>query len=341
MDKLLKYQELTVTAVSADEPYKLNNICGWTLNAYDGLGITEVNRITQRSPGQDGDTDLGYRRSPRFIALRWWLQGATARDIWNLRESLLSIFRPRVNDPVSLTFKLPNDKRVSADVNLQGLLDPLTADRLDGKTQVITAVLRASDPRLYNPVRKDLTFSIIDGYTGWSVAQAPPPNVVWAEDAGWDISPAGVQQIGSGWNIGLADLYIVTPINYAEGAINADIEYPIIRLNGQISAPTIRNITTDESLPFTNNGGLSLGVGEWVDIDLNFGAKTCINNSGDDVSQFLEADNDLATFHISYNSEMLSSGNRSTGENIIAVSGGGVLPSTSIEIYWYERFIGV
>lgn len=340
MPKLLPLQEVTVTAVSADTKYYLNNVCGWTLSAYDGLGIAEINRITQRSPGQDGDTDIGYRRAPRFITLRWWLQGARSRDVWNLRETILGIFRPRVNDPVRLTFTLPNDMRVSADVNLEGLLDPLTADRLDGKTQAATAVLRAADPRLYNPIRQSLVFSILDGYTGWDIEEIGASSP-YANDTGWDVNPAGAFFSGSGWNIGASNLYIVTPINYAQGAINSDVEYPVIRLNGQISSPVITNLTTGESLPFTNGAGLVLGVGEWVEIDLNFAAKTVLNNSGADVSQYLTSDNDLATFHLAYNSEMLPNGTRSTGVNVISVSGDNVIPSTSIEIYWYERFIGV
>lgn len=332
--------EISLKAYSGGQECSLNGVCGFILSEYDGLGVVNTRRLAQRSPAQNGDTDLGFRLDPRIVLLAWTQQGAGAAELWNFRAEMLGIFRPRTDDPVTLHFGLPNGLIYATDVNLTGELDHKFGDRLDGKTQRVVAALKASDYRLYNPIQQVLTFSIIDGYEGWSIEE-PATSSPYANNTGWDVMPSGVFQVGNGWNIGQADLFIVTPIYYAQGAINADVEFPIIRLIGPISSPIITNQTTGETLPFTNNGGLILGIGEWVEIDLNFSEKTAINQSGNDVSQYLDTDNDLATFHLSYNTELLNDGSRSTGENIISVAGGGVTPQTSIEIYYYERFIGV
>lgn len=334
-------QEIKVVANSGGSEYTLNRIIGWVLDGYDGLGIPEIGRYSQRGPYQQGDTDLGFDADARYLQLAWVHQGCDASDLWDIRERLISIFRPRTNDPTQLIFYLPNGKIRAADVNLDGNLDYESSGRRDGRTAVVGATLKASDPRLYFPTMRSVIFALLDGVTGWDIEEAGA-SAPYADDTGWDIMPPGTFEIGSGWNIGQSDLYQVQDIVYADGALNADIEYPVITIHGPIDSPTITNTTTGETLPLTAEGGLSLAAGEWVEIDLRYGRKTILDFNGDDVSQYLDPDNDLATFHLAYNSELQTDGTRCVGGvNVLEVSGSGVTPATQIVIEYYDRFVGV
>lgn len=331
--------ELWIRANTGGATYHLNQINKWLLTRYDGLGIANVRRLYQTSPFQEGDTDLGFRRDPRYITLGWALQGCNPSDLYDLRRTLMGIFRPRDGDETQLVFHLPNGRRLASDVNLVNVLDFTTADRLDGKTWNVSCVLKASDPRLYDPQEKELEFTFVDLIDGWDVTSDSTDS--WVDDFGWDINDS--ESIGSGWNIGESRLTASLEVNYAFGQLNADIEYPVITIYGPIDSPIIKNNTTNEKIDLSNNGGLILGAGEYVVIDLRFGRKSIIKNGIEDVSSYLTTDSDLVSWHLSYNTELLYNGSRSTGFNAIEVSVDGLLVTadTRITISYYDRFVGV
>lgn len=322
--------ELDVSVLSGGNFYPLNNVDGWILDTYEGLGITEIQRLTQSAPFQKGSSDDGYDQNDRYIPLTWINQGLNNICYWEIRRDMMAIFRPRVDDPITMYFTFPDGRRLASIVNLEGALDYRANDRMDGRTGRVSFVLRAGDPRLFVPTRNNVSFFLITDASGWEIADAAP-------NAGWQIAnTAGA----AGWPIGLSAASTLYDLYYADGDMDADIEWPILRLHGPISSPTITNLTNDESLPFTANGGLNLGIGQFIEIDLSFNRKTVFDQDDNAADQYLDSDNDLLTWHLSYNTELLTSGSRSNGHNTIQVSGSNVGATTRLEIFYYDRYAG-
>ena len=335
---MLKFCEVTVIGNSGGNIYPLNNIEKWHLEVYDGLGIPNVARHAERGPFQSGDTDLGFTLMPRFLSLSWVLFGCDPRDVWDLRCELISIFRPRSTQPVQLTYYLPNGEVVSSDVQMTGVLEYPTASRLDGSTQRVAITLKASDPRLYNPTSIIVEFTTLKKTDGWNIEEPATSSVL----DGWTVEEPGASS-ELGWNIGSGEIDATEIIQYGgSGCANGDIEYPVITINGALQNPVIENVTTGEILPLNANGGLQVASGDYVVIDLNYGKKTIIDNNGNSVDEFLDTNNDLATFHLAYNGEEKPDGSGFyDGSNEIKVTATNASANSSIVIEYFERFIGV
>jgi len=333
---MVRNPAMKVFALIAGTTYDLTNLDGYTLLEYSGLGIANVRRLSQRGPFQHGDSDLGFRQDPRLIGLTWGVWGRGDRrlaDLESLRVQLYGIFRPRDDDDVQLRFYMPGGRVRAADVNLLGAFEAGTAAYEGYAAQRIAGAFRAADQRLYDPTQQTLTFSLLSTMTGWDIEEIGQTTA-----DGWDIEEIG-QTTADGWNIGESVFNQTQTILYAGGSLTADIEYPIIRINGPISSAVVNNQTTGEKIDLSDGGGLELLLGEYVDIDLT--AKTLLDNNDVSVDQYLTGDSDLATFHLSYNTEKLADGSRSDGNNVIQVTGAGSTLSTSVTITWYARYIGV
>lgn len=327
-----------VFARSGGTLYDLNHLDGLVLLNYSGLGMANVRRLTQRGPFQQGDTDLGFRVDPRTVGLTWGIWGRGERPLYDLEEArvkLYGIFRPRDDDPIQLLFITPAGQKRQMDVNLVGAVDGGSGSYEGYGEQRIGAAFKASDPRLYNPVQKSLTFDLLDTADGWNIEEVGETTA-----DGWGIEETG-QTTADGWQIGVSLLNRTQTLAYATGSLAADVEYPVIRVNGPINAPVIDNLTTGEKLDFSGEGGLVLGMGEYVEIDLSYSTKSIVNQAGESVEQYLTEDSDLATWHLAYNTEKLADGSRSDGNNTIRVIGTGATLATNVQILWYERFIGI
>lgn len=335
---MIKYKDVRVIAESGGDVYHLNSlISGLVLREVDGLGISEVARVAQRSPSQIGDSDLGNVRLPRYITLSWALQGKDQPELWDIRARLNTIFRPRIGDPVVVKFILPRGDVYAADVNLEGELTYRSAERRDARSQLAAIVLKASDPRLYKPTLHTKTFTPTLSTDGWSIGATGGGGLT-----GWSIGATDGDG-STGWAIGRsASLNEEDTIAYADGSKFADEEHPIIYVYGPITEPVIENKTTGERLSFTGSGGLALAAGRWMKIDLRFGHKTVVDQDGNSLEHYLSDDSDLAGWHLSYNTELLSDGStRSDGENEISITGVNATGDTRIVLNWYDRYIGI
>lgn len=303
---------VSLTASVAGQTYDLNNRTGIFLELYD-LGDAPTERLAQRAPGQTGDTDLGGQTAPRFVDLAWRVQGRTLAHYRTLRETFLTVFRNRA-EAVVLTFDFGDGRVRAVDVHLDGALD--FRDRRYTQ-EVISGVFKASDPRLYDPTLRTVTYAVA-GEGGLPIPFTVP-------------IPIGADAINSS-----------VTINYANGSRVAAAEYPTIIISGPISDPIIENLTTDEQIDLT---GLSLAPAEFVTVDLSGfprrDNKTIRNQDGDSVSQFLSTDSDLASWHLAYAGELLSSGTYADGDNVVRVLGSGATPQTAVELRYYNRYVGV
>ncbi len=307
-----------------DNPIRMNDPGnGYVLSAYSGLGITEVRRLSYQGAQQHGYTDDGFRSSPRRFTLEWMIVGTGKRPLWDLddlKSELYGIFRPRSNDPVPLRFITPSGRVRQSDVNLVSVMDAPSIDHLGYAAQKVTGVFESGEPSLYDPRLKTVEFSILfseESSAGWDIP--------------WDIP----------WNIGQSEILRTQTISYANLDPAADAAYPVIRIYGPILSPVIQNSTTGEYLKLTEDGGLQLLTDEWVEIDLRYGRKTAVNHTGVSVEQYLSSDSDMGSWHLAYNTEKLTDGTRCNGRNEIIVTGSNATLNSRVEIFYYDRYIGV
>lgn len=308
---------VSLTANIAGQTYNLNDRRGIFLELYD-LGMASIRRLSQRAPGQDGDSDLGGLVEPRFIDLAWRINGRDLDHYRDLREQFMTVFRRRNSQPVQLTFDFGGGRVRALDVNLVGALN--WAERAYTQ-EVVSGVFRASDPRLYDPTQRSVTFSLVSSSGGLPIPFTIPISI--GEDT----------------------LNITQEISYAGLSAVAAIEYPVITIYGPIDLPIVENLTTGEQLAFTAGGGLQIASSEFVIIDLSGSprrdSKTMRDQDGNGVSQYLSTDSDLATWHLAYNGEILADGTVATGINTLRVTGENVSTASRVTVLYYDRYLGV
>jgi hypothetical protein len=301
--------------------YDLNDGDEIRLLDYD-LGIAAARRLSQRSPAQlYGDSDLGWRMDPRYLDLYWAIHGTTLANYQAIRERIMTVFQPRDNDAVQLVFDFDGLFR-AVNVNLDGEL--LWRDRVEF-VEKVSGVFKASDPRLYDPDMHTVLFSLEAGGvapTGWPIP--------------WPIP----------WAVGTDVLNMAVSVAYSGLSRLGAPEYPVIRIFGPIDSPIIRNITTDEIIDLSDNGGLSLAdPTEWVEVDLanppRRDAKTILDQDGNSAEQYLTTASDFATWHIAPAGERLYDGSYCTGTNIISVYGTGVTSETLATMLYFDRYLGI
>jgi hypothetical protein len=303
--------DIKLTANVAGEAYNLNDGYNIRLLNYD-LGLSGSRRLVQRFPGQFGESDLGGIIQPRFIDIFWSLWGDDKADFRTARETLLEVFRLREDEPTQLIFELEDGRKRALDVYLDGEL--AFADAV-GRFERASGTFRAADWRLYDPVLRTLTFSLIPDSGGLPIPFTIPIP------------------------IGGSVLNVIESINYANGSRLASKEFPVIIVRGPIENPVIENLTTNERIDLT---GLILNIGEFVIIDLSGfprrDAKTIRREDGTTAAQFLSVDSDLATWHLAYAGERLFDGTYSTGTNLIRILGDNVTLLSSAELRYYDRY---
>lgn len=307
-----------LTAVSRGSTFNLNT-SAIRLLAYGGTGYKAIGRLSQKAAGQRGSTDLGLAQGDRFLPLTWQIWGNGLANYYNTqRAALLDCFTPGEFDPIQIVFDVPGVGKRAIDVNMQGDLDFLPSDRIYTMHQV-DVQLKANDPRFYDPTQITVDFYPIDGaILGWLFPWKFP------------------------WTFSTDATTAATTITYANSDRLAAPEYPVLRIYGPIVNPVISQETTGDAIGFT---GLSLGLGEYVTIDLSGGpyhdaAPTIRNHLDESIENLLTSDDDLNSFHLAPAGELLYDGSRATGANVIRLTGTAVSSSTRLEIIYYNRYGG-
>lgn len=287
------------------------------LRGYDGLGLMDFARLFQRAPKQRGVTDLGYSQAARYISLQWAMYARTQPEYRNLRDHLMGAFYPREFDAIRLTFNWDSSRVRAVDVNLEGSLDFTSGARVKS-SGIVSALVKAADPRLYDPTQITATFSPVTGNTGWLID--------------WPIP----------WFLAEGNVNGTVTINYANGDRTAAPEYPVLRVQGPIEDPIITNTTTNEKVELT---GLLIGAGSYATVDLAGGpfrdaSPNIRDNTGASVEQYLSSDSDLSTWHLAPAGELLFDGARCDGNNVIRLQGTGGTSATRLDVIYYNRYVG-
>lgn len=230
----------------------------------EGLGMPEINYVTQRGPFQHGQTMRSFFLGPRIVRLRIRHQRHTRCAYWEARAALLSGIRPNRGSGVG---RLRKRLATGAIRELSAIIqegprfearDPAVWDSF-GYTETLLFV--AHNPVWYDPVLKTTS------YTPIAVATFPMtfPVTFLAYIASSTIAYAGT------WD-----------------------EYPTITITGPLKNPAIENTTTGERIALNT----TIPVGFTAVITLKYDLKTVIRSDGLNLIGTLASNNDLATFHL-------------------------------------------
>lgn len=247
----------------------ITDLVNYGLVEFDGFGMPDVRRLTQRGPLQNGDTDVGFRLDPRIMRLAVIAYAGSEQGIIDKRAALLGLLRPG-NGGMILRWTYDGVSK-QIDCHYAGGMTLPSADWKLGHHRAVFE-LRAADPTWY----------MTDSTT-----------ITWANDGG-----------GSGFTFPLP-----VPFTFGGSVINANQSvdlsnanawetFPTIYIYGRINSPIITNQTTGDTLNFTGN---NVGVGEYIVIDLAYGTKTVNLVSGGVSTNWvskLTTSSDLATFSL-------------------------------------------
>lgn len=274
---------------------------GVWLEDLDELGMAPLHRLAERGPLQHGDSDIGFRLDPRFLAL---VLGFREAGMSAERKTLLDIFKPRTsNVPVKLRFGLDNGTTRQIDGHYFGKMAMGSKQRL-GLYQQVGVVLRCADPLYYDPTQHVVSYALASDSGGFTVPMPVP------------------------FSVGGSLLSADSPLTYAGDFI----EYPVIVMQGPLSSPVLTQVTTGEVLDFT---GAAIAAGDAWTIDCRYGYKTVIDGAGNNQIAALVDGSDLATFHLECDPDAPG------GVNEITLGAADVTSASQVSIFYYDRFIGI
>lgn len=164
LDKL--YQIHLIAPSSAI--YDLNSQNLYIVNWTDGLGAAPFHRFSERSAGQHGVTDLGFRLDARLIDFHMTLVAVDPTAYWYRRATMLDFIKPSVT-PFIMQFLLSNSVNPDLERCLHCYLyKGLSFDtrKRKGLSQEADFTLIAPDPVFYDPTAwtSTLTFTYGDSY---------------------------------------------------------------------------------------------------------------------------------------------------------------------------------
>lgn len=293
----------TLTATVSGTTYTLHDVTtslAWVGD--DNWGMAPVRRITDRGPLQHGDSDIDFRLEPRMGMLKLLARASSASDHWDIRTTLLEIFRPS-NTAIKLLWGLDNGDQRQIDVHYAGDLT-FSSDARMGFNQTAVVQLRAADPTFYDPTLQAVIYGVGGGTGGFVV-----PVVV----------PLGV---------GASTVNQSKTITYAGNWR----DYPIVLITGPITDCKITNTTTGDKLDLT---GTTINAGVTYTVDCRPGHKTVTDSSNTNQIDKLTDDSDLQTFSLEANPEAPG------GLNGVSVTGSAATTATEIYLQFYHRYIGI
>ena len=273
---------------------------GLYLLSYDGVGMPAFHRLIERGPLQHGITDVGYRLDERTIILVLGIYAGNEADFYDKRSELLNLFKPDTVEGV-LKFEISTGEGTTVRAikgHLASGLEFVGDDKLE-YFQKTALVIKCPDPAWYDPEGVSVDFNISGGSDAMYVPM-PVPMLV-----------------------GASSIDAVYPVDYG-GSVES---FPVITIQGPITDCVITNNTTGDKLDFT---GLTIGSSDIYTIDLRYGHKTVVDQSGASKLDKLTNDSDLATFCLVPDTV-----------NSISVTGTGATSDTSINLAFFERFIGI
>jgi len=268
---------------------------------HSGFGMPGISRIEERSPMQNGVTDLGFRLDARTLILVLAIKGKTPEEFYTKRSNLINMFVPSNTAGIVKLSVGSITREISGHV-----VSGLEFDLSDNNPlyQKAAVAIRCGNPTWYDPTAVAITFNLGSG------------------------SDIGVVPSIIPMTVGASKLNITKAIIYA-GNFES---FPIIRIYGAITDPKIVHEQLGLQLFFD---GVIISPGDYYEIDLRYGYKTVVDSNGDSKVHELTSDSDLTLFSIKANPEV--SGNINT----FTVTGTDVDTLTKVEVLYYNRYVGI
>lgn len=253
-----------------------------------GFGLAPLHRITTRGPLQHGDSDIDFRLDPRILQIPILVKNESA------------------SAPKARHYSIREALLKIFNPNSSGVLR-VRIGTTDGTTTTVI------DYQINVKVLGGLTFDIdpVD-YHVRTIVQLRADDPTWYDATVPD--GRGVNYYNANIN---GTQVITTGGNWPT--------FPIIRLNGPITNPTITNNTTGQSIAIT----ATITAGNWFDIDLSYGKKTVVENLGTNRISTVSASSNLATWSLI------------PGNNTIAITGSVTTAATNAAFTFFPRFTGI
>lgn len=267
----------------------------------DGLGMAPLHRWGTRGVLQHGETDQGFRLDARTFILRFGFVTNSRAELYARRMQFLRIFAP--GKLLKARFYLDDGETREIEAHYVGGMGLASKDRLN-TAQRFTAMFKAPNPVFYDPTQIGLEFSLQSDGVGIPLSVPMP--------------------------VGESDLNAQHVIAY-DGSWQ---ERPFVRVHGPITNFAMHNLETGETLAVKT--GVTIGSGEYYEIDPRLDQQTVINQAGVNKIADLSTDSDLATFHLAESEDGQTSRN-----NTLQVSGSGLTAASKVQLLYYRRFIGL
>lgn len=283
--------------ISDRNPYDLVSI--------SGIGTAPLRQLEERSPFQDGSSSVGFRLDPRIINLVLFMNSSSRAEADNNRTALYEYFKGL---PLPLKLKCIKDNGDTRliDCYTSGMVDaPLDEQNRVGASQRFAIQLKALNPIWYD--QTPLAWGILGG------------------------SSTGA----SGFSIPMEVPFVQAPNTFIDATVSLSYsgswyEYPVITIFGPGTNFTVTNLTTGDILDFPT---LVLTSGEYVQIDLRYGAKSVVDDTGANVIGELSSDSDLSTWRL-VPSPIASSGANSINFSVASDA----TEETGVRINYYNRY---
>ena len=253
-----------------------------------GFGLAPLHRITTRGPLQHGDSDIDFRLDPRILQIPILVKNESA------------------SAPKARHYSIREALLKIFNPNSSGVLQ-VTIGTTDGTTPTVIAY------QINVKVLGGLTFDVDPtSYNVRTVVQLRADDPTWYDATVPD--GRGVNYLNANIN---GTQVITTGGNWPT--------FPIIRLNGPITNPTITNNTTGQSIAIT----ATITAGNWFDIDLSYGKKTVVENLSTNRISTVSASSNLATWSLI------------PGNNTIAITGSVTTAATNAAFAFFSRYTGI
>jgi len=292
--------------------YRFDNRNDRFVYAFEGDGMPDIDYITQQGPGQHGETVIDYQLKPRTIQLLHRRNGCGRSNYWDNRADMLNLLRPNRQsygsvNPGRLRRRLPGGTVRDIDVFIMPTTPKFSARPEDSYDEFgISEVIRfyAPDPTYYDPTQVCLEWTL-----------ASQDHLIFP---------------------------ITFPIMFGTSVIDADLvvtyagtwlAYPTIEITGPISGLEIINETLGKTLALN----YVISAGETVTINLAYGNKSVTSDiAGNLIGALKDDGEDLVGFYLAPDPEA------SGGVNALNVVGASaIVGTTSVEIAYYTRYIGI
>lgn len=270
----------------------------------DNLGASTARRITERSPAQDGDTDIDVRLEARTIAIVMQAIPSDAIPYETIRALINRYFRATTT---KIVLGIEFDNGVTRYIDTQSLGNIALPLNIEATNYLRFGVnLRAANPTFYDPAQQSLSFAIQGGGNAFTIPSFVPTF------------------------FGVNTLDQITTIDYA-GTYK---EFPVIQVYGPITDLVIINQLTGAKIDFT---GHTVANGDYWTIDLRFGRKQVYRNGNTSDSQLyrLSTDSNIAEFAI------VATAGQNITTNPIRVTGSGLSAVSQVYFQYYNRFDGI